>query len=125
MPKKQATVRIPDPALLSECAELLKRQIGQTLPQSTVVNAALVALKNQHVHELITRHDCREFALKATVCIGAEIIQLLMDNGLCELASYDVCPHPERGVEVKKDGVSLTSPKDEKPAHKPGWATVN
>ena len=121
---KQATVRISDPDLLAECAGLLERQIGQPLPQSTVVSAALTALRNQHVHELITRQDCREFALKATVCIGAEIIQLLMDNGLCELAEYDVVPHHERGVEVRKDGAPLRSP-NEKPAQQTGMDMVN
>ena len=126
MSKKQASVRVPDADLLAECCELLERQIGQKLPQATVVSAALIALRNQHVHELITKEDCRAWALKATVIIGAEIIQLLMDNGLCELGQYDVIPHPERGVEVRKDGAALTNPnKDEKSEQRPGWAAVN
>ena len=121
---KQATVRISDPALLAECSELLQRQIGQSLPQSTVISAALTALKNQHIHELITKEDCRAWALKATICTVAETIQLLMNCGLCAPGEYDVIPHSERGVEVRKDGAPLRSP-DEKPAQQTGMAMVN
>ena len=118
---KQATVRISDPDLLAECSELLQRQIGQQLPQSTVVSAALVALKNQHVHQLITQEDCRAWALKATICTVAETIQVLMNCGLCAPGEYDVVAHPDKGIEVKKDGIPLVDPGPKAEPTAPDW----
>ena len=121
MSKKQASVRVPDADLLAECCELLERQIGQKLPQATVVSAALTALKNQHVHELITKEDCRVWALKATICTSAEVIQLLMNCGLCAPGEYEVVPHPDKGIEVKKDGIPLSDPGDKPEQSGPDW----
>ena len=120
---KQASVRIPDPSLLAECAELLARQIGQNLPQSTVVNAALVALRNQHVHELISKDDCRHWGLQAAICTTAESIELLLTCGLLQPGTYRVVPHKDRGIEILKDGAPLRAP-EEYPAQHTGIATM-
>ena len=124
MKQKQATVRISDPELLAECTELLSRQIGVTLPQAHIVNAGLVALKNQHVHELITKDDCRHWGLQAAICTTAEALELLMSCGLLESAEYRVVPHRDRGIEIFKDGAPLRAP-DEKSAQQTGATMVN
>ena len=123
MSKKQATVRVPDPDLLAECSELLERQIGRKLPQATIVSAALTALKNQHVHQLITQEDCRAWALKATICTSADIIQLLMNCGLCAPGKYEVVAHPDKGVQVIKDGRPLSDPGDRPEPTSPDWVS--
>ena len=121
---KQKTVRVPNPALLDECSELLERQIGQSLPQATIVGAALVALRNQHVHELITKPDCRAWGLQAAICTTAEAIQLLMDCGYLESATYTVVPHETKGIQIRRNDVALRDP--DKPAStRPDWAAVN
>ena len=121
---KQATVRVNDPELLAECSELLSRQIGQKLPQATVISASLVALKNAHIHELISKEDCRHWGLQAAICTTAESIELLMSCGLLESGEYRVVPHRDRGVEILKDGAPLRGP-NEKPEQQTGVAMVN
>lgn len=118
MAKKQAVVRC-DPDLLAECSELLEWQIGQKLPQATIASAALVALKNQHLHKLITESDCQTWSLKATVATCAEVLNLLMDAGLLEPASYEVEGIEGKGVRVLKDGKPLSGDKAEPTA--PEW----
>ena len=124
MKQKQATVRVADPDLLAECSELLERQIGQKLPQAHVRSAGLTALKNQHVHELITKDDCRHWGLQAAICTTAESIELLISCGLLESGEYRVVPHKDRGIEILKEGEPLREP-NEKPVQHPGMAMVN
>ena len=119
MPKRQTAVRIKDPALLDECRELLANQIGENLPTATIINAALVALKNQHVHKLITESACQTWSLQATVATCAEILTLLMDEGLLESASYEVEGIEGKGVRVLKNGEALSGNKPEPSA--PDW----
>ena len=122
MAKNQAVVRC-DPDLLAECSELLERQIGQKLPQATIASAALVALKNQHIHKLITESDCQTWSLKATVATCAQVLNLLMDCGLLEPASYEVEGIPGRGLRLLKDGEPLAGNNPEPPAPgAPEWA---
>ena len=121
MPSKQTAVRIKDPSLLDECAELLQAQIGERLPNATIINAALVALKNQHLHRLITESDCQTWTLKASVATCAEVITLLMDCGLCEKADYEVEGLPGKGVRVLKDGKPLSGEQPESNPARPDW----
>ena len=115
---KQATVRVPDPSLLAACSELLERQIGRKLSQSTVISAALVALKNQHTHLLLTEQDCHIRALRTAVISGAEIINTLIDAGYCQAGEYEVRPHPEQGIELLLDGEPVKPTKAPSP---PAW----
>lgn len=114
--KPQTAVRIKDPALLDECRELLSLQVGEDLPNSTIINAALIALRNVHTHKLITESDCQTWSLKATVATCAEVLNLLMDEGLLEPASYEVEGIEGRGVHLKKDGKPLSGNKTEQTA---------
>ena len=103
MAKKQAVVRC-DPILLAECSELLERQIGKKLPQATVATVALVALKNQHTHELISQKDATARRVKYAADACVHTLGLLQSAGLIQDGYYEVVVDPERGLYLEKDG---------------------
>ena len=119
MPTKRKVVDVARPDLLDECRNLLEsRLIGESLSNSKIISSALLALRNQCEHQLISVNDCRALSTKNTTLVCVRMLERLMDAGLLQIGEYEIEGHPTEGYQIKLDG----QPIPEKPGQAaPDW----